>query len=157
MYRSPHKYFMYLALVVVLVGLDQFTKYIAHENLRGQPPLDVLPVLQWALVFNRGAAFGFLSHAGGIQHYLFSGLAMVVSVVLLVWLWRSSSRNGLLSCGLSLVLAGAVGNLIDRLLHQHVIDFIYFHYQDWYFPAFNLADTAITFGAICLIIDSLRR
>ena len=114
----------------------------------------MLPILQWALVFNRGAAFGFLNDAGGIQHYLFSGLAVTISLILLVWLWREVARNLLLAWGLALILAGAVGNLIDRVRFQFVIDFINLHYHDWYFPAFNIADMAITFGAIIFLIDA---
>ena len=154
MQKFPSKYLMYIGLAIVLIIFDQWTKQIAYKNLLGQPPVDVLPVLQWALVFNRGAAFGFLNDAGGIQHYLFSGLALVISVILLVWLWRVCKQNGLLSLGLVMILSGAIGNLIDRMLYQYVIDFIYFHYNDWYFPAFNIADSAITLGAICLIVDS---
>ena len=154
MQKSTPKYLMHIGLAMVLVGLDQWTKQIAYQNLLGQPPIDVLPILQWALVFNSGAAFGFLNQAGGIQHYFLVGLAMVVSMVLLVWLWRSFTHNRLLSLGLVMVLAGAIGNLIDRVVYRYVIDFIYFHYQDWYFPAFNIADSAITLGAICLIADS---
>ncbi len=155
MEKSISVYMRYVLVAVVIVIVDQVTKKIAYTNLLGQAPVDVFSFLQWALVFNRGAAFGFLNEAGGVQHYFFSGLAMVVSVVLLVWLWRSFTTNKLLSWGLVLVLGGALGNLIDRLIYQFVIDFIYFHYQDWYFPAFNIADSAITLGAICLIADSI--
>ena len=151
---SPARYAMFIALAVVIVVLDQWTKHLAYHNLMGQAPIDVLPFLQWALVFNRGAAFGFLNDAGGIQHYLFSGLAVAVSAVLLVWLWREVARNLLLSWALALILAGAVGNLIDRVRYQFVIDFINLHYHDWYFPAFNIADMAITFGAIIFLIDA---
>ena len=153
--KSVTRYFGYLSVALVILVLDQVTKRIAYESLAGHPPVDVLPFLQWALVFNRGAAFGFLNDAGGLQHYFFSGLAMLVSLIILVWLWRAFMINKLLSWGLVLVLAGAIGNLIDRLLHRYVIDFINLHYHDWYFPAFNIADMAITFGAICLIADSL--
>ena len=151
---SPGRYRFFLALAVVLIALDQWTKHLAYQNLLGHPPIDVLPFLQWALVFNRGAAFGFLNDAGGFQHYLFSGLAVAVSAVLLVWLWREVARNLLLSWALALILAGAVGNLIDRVRYQFVIDFINLHYHDWYFPAFNIADMAITFGAIIFLIDA---
>lgn len=155
MQQSTPKYLMYIVLTMVLVGLDQWTKQIAYQNLLvGQPPIDVLPILQWALVFNYGAAFGFLSQAGGSQHYFFVTLAVVVSVVLLVWLWRSFAHNPFLSWGLVMLLAGAIGNLIDRVVYGYVIDFISFHYQGWYFPAFNIADSAITLGVIFLIADS---
>jgi len=152
--RSVPKYLLYLAFAVLIIAIDQLTKKIAYQSLLGHPPIDALPVLQWALVFNKGAAFGMFNDAGGFQHYFFSGVAVVVSIVLLVWIWRACVDSALLTTGLTLVLAGAIGNLIDRLRFQFVIDFIYFHYQDWYFPAFNIADSAITIGAILLIADS---
>ena len=154
MNKSPLKYILFLAIAVLIISIDQITKHIAFDQLSGKPPIDVLPILQWALVFNRGAAFGFLSEAGGIQHYLFVGLASVVTIILLVWLWRSVAENKILSWGLTLVMAGAIGNLIDRLSYQYVIDFISVHYQNWYFPAFNIADASITLGAIFLIMDA---
>ena len=152
--KSIPKYLLYLSFAVLVIAIDQLTKQIAYQNLLGQPPIDVLPVLQWALVFNQGAAFGMFNNAGGFQHYLFSGVAVVVSIVLLIWMWRTFMNNALLTVGLTLVLAGAVGNLIDRIRFQFVIDFINFHYADWFFPAFNVADSAITIGAILLIVDS---
>ena len=154
MEKSLSKYLWYIAIAIVLVVVDQLSKQIAYQNLHGQPLIDVMPILQWGLVFNRGAAFGFLNQAGGIQHYFFVSLASIVSVVLLCWLWHSFTDNRLLSWGLTMILAGAVGNLVDRLLYQYVIDFILLHYQNWYFPAFNVADMAITFGVICLLADS---
>ena len=151
---SLPRYLGYLAFSGLIIMLDQMTKTIAYQNLLGTEPIEVLPVLQWALVFNRGAAFGFLNEAGGIQHYFFSGLAIVVSMVILVWLWRIFMENRILAWGLVLVLAGAVGNLIDRIRYQYVIDFINVHYHDWYFPAFNIADMSITLGAFLLILDT---
>ena len=155
MIKSWPKYIGYLFFSLIIIIVDQITKQIAYDKLLGVEPIDVMPILQWALVFNRGAAFGFLSQAGGFQHYLFSGLAISVSLVLVVWLWRIYMQNTILAWGLVLVLAGAIGNLIDRLRYQYVIDFINFHYQDWYFPAFNIADMSISLGAILLILDAL--
>ncbi|MCY3767981.1 MAG: signal peptidase II [Gammaproteobacteria bacterium] len=153
--KSLPRFSGYLAVVLMVIAVDQGTKQIAFQNLQGTPPIDVLPVLQWTLVTNRGAAFGFLNAAGGSQHYYFSVLAGVVSIVLVIWLWRCFMDNRLLAWSLVLILAGAVGNLVDRLRYQYVIDFISFHYQHWYFPAFNIADSAITVGAILFIADSL--
>ena len=102
------------------------------------------------------AAFGFLSDFGGAQHYFFSSVAVLASIFILVWLWRCYEENNLLAWGLVLILAGALGNLIDRLQYQYVIDFINLHYNDYYFPAFNIADMAITFGAIMLIADNFE-
>lgn len=150
--------FRYLALLVLSLGilvLDQVTKRMAYENLMGQPAVDVLPIFSLVLVFNEGAAFGFLNDAGGWQHYLFISLASVFSVILLIWIWRERERNLWLASSLALVLGGAVGNLADRLMHGFVIDFLLLHYDGWTFPAFNVADIAITMGAILLILDSL--
>ncbi len=156
--RKPTlKFLGYISISALIVMVDQVTKKAAYEYLRGQPIVEVLPVLQWAWVENRGAAFGFLSDAGGLSHYLFSTLAVMASVFIVVWLWRCFTVNRLLAWGLVLILAGAVGNLIDRLSYRYVIDFISVHYQELYFPAFNVADMAITFGAILVIIDNFRR
>ncbi len=145
----------YLMVSLVIVAIDQITKQVAYQNLGGNPPIEILPVFKFALVLNQGAAFGFLNDAGGWQRIFFIVLALVFSIVLLVWIWREMDRSRSLTIGLALVLGGAVGNLIDRINAGYVIDFIVLHYQNWYFPAFNVADMAITFGAIILIVDSL--
>ena len=151
------KYPGYISISVLIIIIDQVTKKAAYNSLWGQPPIEVLPVLQWTLVTNRGAAFGFLSDAGGLQHYFFTTLAALVSAFILVWLWRCHTANRLLAWGLAMILAGATGNLIDRLQYRYVIDFISLHYQNLYFPAFNIADFSITIGAILLIIDNFCR
>lgn len=150
----------HLVLAGLVVILDQISKQAAHAHLLGHPPVDILPFFRLTLVYNRGAAFGFLADAGGWQHGFFVGFAVVVSVVLVVWLWRASRQNdprpsAMLPLGLALVLGGALGNLVDRVSHQHVIDFILLHYANWQFPAFNIADSAISLGALALILDSL--
>lgn len=149
------RYVVFLLLALLVLALDQVTKSLAYENLLEGPSVDILPVFSLVLVFNKGAAFGFLNDAGGWQHYLFVGLASVFSLVLLVWIWRERERNRWLAIGLSLVLGGAIGNLVDRVTNGYVIDFFLLHYGDWMFPAFNVADVAITIGAIMLILDSL--
>jgi signal peptidase II len=149
------RYLMLLLLSLGVLVLDQFSKRMAYDNLLDQPAMDLLPVFSLVLVFNRGAAFGFLNDAGGWQHYLFVSLATVFSIILVVWIWRERVRNPLLACALALVLGGAVGNLLDRLFNGFVIDFLLLHYGGWTFPAFNVADIAITLGAILLILDSL--
>ena len=157
--RSWQQFTGYLFVAGVVVILDQFSKQVAYATLPGQPAVEILPFFHLVLVFNRGAAFGMLAEAGGWQHYFFTTLAMAVSIALVIWLWRTHQhtprRNALLSWGLALVLGGALGNLIDRLSHQFVIDFILLHYGNWQFPAFNIADSAITLGALALILDSL--
>jgi signal peptidase II len=142
-----------LVLVVVVVVLDQWTKTLASSLLTYAQPVEILPVFDLTLLHNRGAAFSFLSEAGGWQRWFFSGLAATVSVVLVVWLWRLPRKQWLLSLALALILGGALGNLWDRILLGHVVDFISLHYGGRYFPAFNLADSAITLGAVLMLLD----
>jgi signal peptidase II len=154
---APTSAIRWLWLSVLVVGLDQATKalIVARFELFERRPL--LPVLELTRLHNKGAAFSFLSEASGWQHYLFLALAALVSLGIVVWLLRlKSPGSALLASGLALILGGAVGNAIDRLLRGHVVDFIHFHwFESWYFPAFNVADTAITVGAGLLILDSL--
>ena len=116
----------------------------------------LLPVLDVILTYNTGAAFSFLSDAAGWQRWLFVALAVGISVVLVAWLRRlHARRQGLLACGLALIVGGALGNMIDRLLHGRVVDFILAHWGAHLFPAFNVADSAITIGAALVILDAL--
>jgi signal peptidase II len=116
----------------------------------------LLPVLEIMRLHNEGAAFSFLSDAGGWQRWVFIGLAVAVSGAILVWLRRLPAKGqALLASGLSLILGGALGNVIDRVLHGYVIDFIRVHYEEHYFPAFNVADSAISIGAALIVLDTL--
>lgn len=146
---------IWLWLSVVVVVLDQLTKYLASASLEYGRPVELLPVFDLTLLHNTGAAFSFLAGAGGWQRWLFALLAAVVSIVLVVWLKRLKAHETWLAIALALVLGGALGNLYDRVVLGYVVDFISVHYQRYYFPAFNLADSAITVGAIMLIIDTL--
>lgn len=148
-----YSFLLLLALLAVLI--DQISKSLAYQHLLSGPEIDILPVFKLALAFNSGAAFGILDDAGGWQRYLFIALAVGFSLILLVWIWRERERNLFLGVGLSLVLGGAIGNLIDRILTGTVIDFFVLYYEQWYFPTFNVADVAITLGAMILIIDTL--
>ena len=114
-----------------------------------------LPVFNLVLAHNRGAAFSMFHGASGWQRWVFSGLAAVVSVSLTIWLSRLERRANLLGIALALILAGAVGNVIDRLRLGYVVDFLQVHWHEHYFPAFNVADSAITIGAACLLLDAL--
>jgi signal peptidase II len=115
----------------------------------------VLPVLEIIRLHNEGAAFSFLSTAGGWQRWMFTGLAVIVAAVILVWMKRLKARTqGLLACALSLILAGALGNVIDRVRLGHVVDFVLVYWDDNFFPAFNVADSAITVGAAMLLLDA---
>lgn len=142
-----------LALVVVL--LDQWSKHAATAMLEYATPVPVLPLLDITLHHNTGAAFSFLSEAGGWQRLFFSAIAVAASIGISIWLWRLRAHEKLLGVSLALILGGALGNVIDRIRFGYVVDFISVHYGQWYFPTFNIADSAITLGAIGLIIDSL--
>jgi len=137
------------------VLLDQATKALVVGAIKGKASVQLLPILDIVYLQNEGAAFSLLHDAGGWQRWFFIGLALIVSVVLMLWLRKlRGSEQIILAIGLSLVLGGALGNVIDRVWHSYVIDFIYFHWKDWYFPAFNIADSAITVGAGCLLLDA---
>lgn len=140
----------YLAAAIWIL-LDQLTKYLAESSLTYARPVEVLPVLDFTLLYNPGAAFSFLSDAGGWQRWFFIALSSVVSVMLLWMLPRQTSQLGKVS--FCMILAGAIGNLIDRVRFGHVVDFIHFHWQGNYFPAFNLADSAISVGVCLLLIQ----
>jgi len=141
-------------LVVVLVA-DQWSKWLAVDRLLGHPGIDLLPVLRLVLVYNRGMAFGFLNEASGWQNALFIGVAIVVSMVIIAMLVRVPRTDGQAAVALLLVLAGAIGNLVDRVRLGYVVDFVSVHYGTWQFPAFNVADSAISIGAALLILDAL--
>jgi signal peptidase II len=146
----------WLWLGAATIALDQWTKWLVVEEFDEFERKVLLPVLELMRLHNTGAAFSFLSDAAGWQRWVFVGLGVAVSAGILVWLRRLPPKGqGVLAAGLSLILGGALGNVIDRVLHGHVIDFIRVHYQDYYFPAFNVADSAITVGAVLIVLDNL--
>src|SRR5690606_27818249 len=141
---------------VVVIAVDQLTKYAIARNLAEFDEIVLLPFLSIMRLHNEGAAFSILSDASGWQRWFFTLLAVAVSIGILIWLRRLPARgHGLLAAGLAFVLGGALGNVIDRVLWGHVIDFIRVHYAGWSFPAFNVADSAITVGAALIILDNL--
>jgi signal peptidase II len=146
----------WLAVTIAVIALDQMVKLwiVAHLALYGT--VHLLPVLDLTLTYNRGAAFSFLAGASGWQKWLFAGLAVVVAAGIVHWLRRLNGRTQRLLClSLTLIMGGALGNLIDRLRIGHVVDFILAHWHGVYFPwAFNIADSAITVGATLLLIDA---
>ncbi len=142
-----------IAMMLVIILLDQVSKYIASTTLEYADPVYVLPVFNWTLLYNKGAAFSFLSDAGGWQRWLFTGISIGVSTCFFVWLVRLPRSACLTRYSLAFIIAGAIGNLIDRMYFGYVIDFISLHWEEHYFPAFNLADSAITFGAFLMILD----
>jgi signal peptidase II len=141
------------AVSAVIVILDHATKWLASEVLCCRPPIAVTPFFNLVLAHNTGAAFSFLAGESGWQRWLFAGIA-VIATVLISALIRRHTAERLFCLGLALILGGAVGNLIDRLAWGHVVDFIQVHAGGWYFPAFNIADSAISIGAALVVIDS---
>ncbi|MEM8500591.1 MAG: signal peptidase II [Pseudomonadota bacterium] len=144
---------LWLVLSGVIFILDLWTKNLASGQLQYARPVEILPILNFTLLHNPGAAFSFLSDAGGWQRWFFTVVSTIVSVVLLVWLLRLQRSEKLLALSLALILGGAIGNLYDRVSLGYVVDFISFHYSGWYFPAFNIADSAISVGAALMILD----
>jgi len=143
---------LWLSFFVVI--LDQATKALVISTVKLQDSISLLPILDIVYLENTGAAFSILAQASGWQRWFFITLAVVVSLTLMIWLRRIRSDQTVLAIGLSLVLGGALGNVIDRVMHGFVVDFIYFNWRTWDFPAFNIADTAISIGAACLLIDA---
>ncbi|MDO8206301.1 MAG: signal peptidase II [Gallionella sp.] len=143
----------WLGLAGLVIALDQTSKLLIINNFTNFESIKVLSVFDLTRLHNAGAAFSFLSNAGGMQRWLFTAIA-VVAAVSITWLLRRHSREIIFSLALSLILGGALGNLIDRIAYGYVIDFLAFHWNEHYFPAFNLADSAITCGAILMIWES---
>ena len=148
----------WLWLTALVFVLDQASKFYFEGALNLYQQIVIIPDLfSWTLAYNTGAAFSFLAGQSGWQRWLFALIAIVVSVVLVVWLKRLKPNETWLAIALALVLGGALGNLVDRVLFGHVIDFILVHWQNrWYFPAFNIADSAITVGAVLLALDMFK-
>jgi signal peptidase II len=146
---------VWLLLSALVVLADQLSKSYITSHYGEFEFTTVLPILDITRMHNVGAAFSFLATASGWQRWLFISLAVTVSIGIVVWLYRMPRSHGLLACGLALVLGGAIGNVIDRIRLGAVVDFIHFHWDRAYFPAFNIADSAITVGAACLILDAL--
>jgi len=148
---------LWLPLSVLVVILDQVTKLLVLQRFELYERLELLPVLDFTLMYNTGAAFSFLADADGWQRWFFAALALVVGVVIVVWMRKLHARlQWMLSMSLALILGGAIGNVLDRIRLGHVVDFIHAHWKDAYFPAFNIADSAITIGAILLLLDAWR-
>ena len=135
--------------------LDQVTKLLVDAKLAMHQPLPLMPMFSLTKVYNPGAAFSFLGDAGGWQRWFFIALSLGVSLFLFFWLRRLGPRDGRIALALALILGGAIGNLIDRLVYGYVIDFLDVYYGDWHWPTFNIADSAIFIGACLLILDAL--
>jgi len=145
----------WLWLSALVVVVDQWTKGLAAEGLQLFQPVPVMPFFNLTLAYNQGAAFSFLGDASGWQRWLLAAIAMIMSLVITVWLARIPVAERLRPAALALILGGALGNLYDRLALGYVIDFIDWYYHSWHWPAFNIADSAITVGAILYIATGL--
>jgi signal peptidase II len=146
----------WLPVTIAVIGIDQLTKLLVVQHVVLYSSITLLPVLDISLRYNRGAAFSFLEGASGWQRWFFTALALGVSGAIVVWMRRlKSGAQWLLCLSLAFILAGALGNVIDRLRLGHVIDFVVAHWHHAEFPAFNVADSSITIGAALLLIDAL--
>jgi len=149
---TPQLKWLWLSLAVILI--DQVTKQIAEAQLSLHEAVNLIPYFDWYLTYNTGAAFSLLADAGGWQRWLFTVIAIVVCVVIVQWIRKLAPEDSLTALSLGLILGGAIGNLIDRILLGHVIDYIQVWLGSYPFPAFNIADAAISVGAALLILSS---
>ncbi|MCK7552061.1 signal peptidase II [Marinobacter goseongensis] len=147
----------WLWLAVLVIALDLGTKATATAMLTYASPVAVMPSFNLTLLHNTGAAFSFLAGAAGWQRWFFVVLAIGVSVALVIWLKSLKRNETWTAIAIVLILGGALGNVYDRVVHGYVVDFLHFYWNDWHFPAFNLADTAITIGAGMMILDMFRK
>ncbi len=146
----------WLGLALIIFIADQFTKTLILGYYKLGDSTHVLSFFNIVRAHNTGAAFSFLQNAGGWQRWLFTGIG-VVATIFIIWMLRSHSGQKLFAFALACILGGAVGNVVDRLMHGYVVDFLDFHWAGWHFPAFNVADSGITIGAACLILDEILR
>jgi signal peptidase II len=146
----------HLAIATIILLLDQLSKWSALSNLQLGIPEPVLPFMNWLLLLNPGAAFSFLAQGSGWQRWFFT-IVGLVACVYIVWLLRKSQNDKMLCVALSLILGGALGNVLDRMMYGAVVDFIDLHYANWHWPAFNIADSAICIGAALIIWGELRK
>jgi signal peptidase II len=146
----------WLALALIVLIADQFTKVLVVGYYKLGDATTITSFFNVVRVHNVGAAFSFLAGAAGWQRWLFTGIGIVAALFIL-WMLKSHAGQKLFSFALACILGGAIGNVIDRVAYGHVVDFLQFHYAGWYFPSFNVADSAITVGAAALILDEIRR
>jgi signal peptidase II len=146
----------WLGLALILLIADQFTKVLILGYYQLGDATYVTSFFNVVRVHNAGAAFSFLASASGWQRWFFTGIG-VAAALFIVWMLKSHVGQKMFSFALSCILGGAIGNVIDRGMHGYVVDFLDFHYAGWHFPAFNIADSAITVGAMCLILDEIFR
>jgi signal peptidase II len=155
--RASHNPLRWLWLSALVVALDLGTKAMATAWLTYAEPVAVMPLFNLTLLHNTGAAFSFLAGADGWQRWFFVGLAVVVSIVLVRWLATLKAGETWTAVAIALILGGAIGNVYDRIVHGYVVDFLHFYWGDYHFPAFNVADSAITVGAFMMILELFRK
>ena len=146
----------WLGIALIVILLDQISKITIAKTFVYAQTKAITSFFNLTLVYNKGAAFSFLAAESGWQRYLFTGLGLVAALVIVILLKRHAGQR-LFCWALALILGGAIGNVIDRLLYGHVIDFLDFYIPSWHFPAFNVADSAICIGAALFVLDELRR
>ena len=154
-HRGPTLW-LWLALALLVLVLDQLTKWLIVGQFVLGDSRPVTSFFNLVRAHNTGAAFSFLAQAGGWQRWLFTGIGLAASA-LMIWMLRAHPGQKLFGFAIACILGGAIGNVIDRLVHGYVVDFLDFHWAGWHFPAFNAADSAITLGAACLLLDELLR
>ena len=154
--QKSNDFFMWLCIAILVIMIDQATKWITLSQIAEHGSRKITSFLNWVLVYNPGAAFSFLANEAGWQKWFFIGIGSFAAMVML-WLLKRHANQGIFCFSISLILGGAIGNLIDRFTHGAVVDFIDVYYQQYHWPAFNVADSAITLGTALLIIDELIR
>jgi len=154
--KSSNAMLPWLGLALLLLIADQFTKVLIMGYYKLGDGTYVTSFFNVVRVHNNGGAFSFLASAGGWQRWFFTGVG-IAAALFIIWMLRAHPGQKLFSFAMACILGGAIGNVIDRSLYGYVVDFLDFHYAGWHFPAFNVADSAITVGAICLILDELLR
>jgi signal peptidase II len=147
---------IWLWLSALVIIIDQLTKRVVDTTMQLYQSIELIPYFQLTYLRNQGAAFSFLSGAGGWQRWFFIGLAVIASVFICIWLKKLHRSQRWEAIAWALVLGGALGNLIDRILYGYVIDYLDVYVGDWHWPAFNVADSAITVGVVMLLLDSFR-
>jgi signal peptidase II len=154
--QRSFRYFPWLVVAVIVIALDQGSKFWMQNLLEFNNPITMTSWFDLRLAFNTGAAFSFLAFAGGWQHFFFIGLSLTISLGILIAIYLMPPRQLSLVLALQFILGGAIGNFIDRARLGHVIDFIHLHYHDYSWPIFNVADSAICFGAVLWVIATMR-
>jgi signal peptidase II len=155
--RAQIKNLQWLGLSILVILLDQFTKSLVTHYLFYGESITILPIFNITLAHNTGSAFSFLASASGWQIWFFTAVSIIVSTALFIWIYRLPLGESWSAAALSLILGGALGNLIDRLSYGYVIDFIHLHVAEWYWPDFNIADSAICLGAFMLALILFRK